>query len=326
MNLRQCEVFRLVVETGSVTEAAGRLHVTQPAVSKLLAQLERDLGFRAFTRERRRLVPTPEGRALYDEVERAFVSLDYLTRFARDLKGLRQGHFVLGAPHGSSSGWLPAVVAGFLRRHPGLSVSLRTMDTPRVAQAVSTGVLDLGIAQFGVAAPQVQRQLLISVEAVCVLPPDHRLVERRIIRPADLRNEAFIAVAPVDRYRVRLDALLDAAVQVRLGRQPVHHGHRDERLVAQIRRPDALLDAEGVPRRVQIDSPLGSTVCALVMEGMGITVVDRLTAEANLHRGIVIRPFAPRIAEDLLLLTPARSPAAITAAFIAELRAHFAIA
>jgi DNA-binding transcriptional LysR family regulator len=131
------------------------------------------------------------------------------------------------------------------------------------------------------------------VEAVCVLPPDHRLVERRIIRPADLRNEAFIAVAPVDRYRVRLDALLDA---------------------------------EGVPRRVQIDSPLGSTVCALVMEGMGITVVDRLTAEANLHRGIVIRPFAPRIAEDLLLLTPARSPAAITAAFIAELRAHFAIA
>jgi len=291
MNLRQCEVFRLVVETGSVTEAAGRLHVTQPAVSKMLTQLERDLGFRAFTRERRRLVPTPEGRALYDEVERAFVSLDYLTRFARDLKGLRQGHIVLGAPHGASGGWLPAVVAGFLRRHPGLSVSLRTMDSPRVAQAVGTGVLDLGIAQFGVAAPQVQRQRLVSVEAVFVLPPDHRLVERRTIRPADLRNETFIALAPVDRYRVRLDALLDA---------------------------------EGVPRRVQIDAPLGSTVCALVMEGMGIALLDRLTAEANLHRGIVIRPFMPRIAEDLMLLTPVRSATAITAAFVAELRGHFA--
>jgi DNA-binding transcriptional LysR family regulator len=290
MNLRQCEVFRLVVETGSVTEAAGRLHVTQPAVSKMLTQLERDLGFRAFTRERRRLVPTPEGRALYDEVERAFVSLDYLTRFARDLKGLRQGHIVLGAPHGASGGWLPAVVAGFLRRHPGLSVSLRTMDSPRVAQAVGTGVLDFGIAQFGVAAPQVQRQRLVSVEAVFVLPPDHRLVERRSIRPADLRNETFIALAPVDRYRVRLDALLDA---------------------------------EGVPRRVQIDAPLGSTVCALVMEGMGIALLDRLTAEANLHRGIVIRPFVPRIAEDLMLLTPVRSATAITAAFVAELRGHF---
>ena len=97
MNLRQCEVFRVVMEAGTVTAAADLLHVSQPAVSKILAQLERDLGFRAFLRVRRRLVPTPEAQALYDEVRRAFVSLDYLTRFARDLKGLRQGRLVLAA-------------------------------------------------------------------------------------------------------------------------------------------------------------------------------------------------------------------------------------
>ncbi len=291
MNLRQFEVFRMVVLTGSVTEAALRLHITQPAVSKMLMQLERDLGFRAFLRERRRLVLTAEGRALFNEVERAFVSLDYLTRFALDLKGLRQGHIVLGAPHGASSGWLPTVISGFLRRHPGLSISLQTMDSTRVAQSVASGYLDLGIIQFEVAMPQVQRERLIAVEAVCVLPPHHPLAARPAIRPADLQDEAFIALAQVDRYRLKLDALLDS---------------------------------EGVTRRIQIDTPLGGTACALVMEGMGVTVVDRLTAEDNLHRGIVIRPFLPRITEDLMVLTPARHAAAvITDAFVAALRTRF---
>lgn len=83
MNLRQCEVFRAVMEAGTVTEAAHRLRISQPAVSKMLAQLERDLGLRVFLRQRRRLVPTPEGRALHQEVQRAFVGLEYLNSFCR---------------------------------------------------------------------------------------------------------------------------------------------------------------------------------------------------------------------------------------------------
>ena len=86
MNLRQCEIFRAVMTTSSITEAADRLGITQPAVSKMLAQIERDLGFPLFLRERRRLVPTPEAQALFKEVERAFLGLEHLTRFARDLK------------------------------------------------------------------------------------------------------------------------------------------------------------------------------------------------------------------------------------------------
>ena len=96
MNLRQCEVFRAVMTASSITEAADRLGITQPAVSKMLAQIERDPGFPLFLREHRRLVPTPEAQALFKEVERAFLGLEHLTRFARDLKGPRQGHLDLG--------------------------------------------------------------------------------------------------------------------------------------------------------------------------------------------------------------------------------------
>ncbi len=291
MNLRQCEVFRVVMETGSVTEAALRLGVTQPAVSKILAQFERDLGFQAFRRERRQLVPSPEARALYNEVERAFVSLDYLTRFARDLKGLRQGHLVIGAPHGASGAWMPSVTAAFLRRYPGLSVSMQTMATLQVAHAVATGHIDLGIVQFEVPAQQVQREKLLSVEAVCVLAPTHPLATRRVIEPRDLDGQSFVALAPVDRYRIKLDALLKA---------------------------------EGVETLTHVEAPLGGAACALVMEGMGVAVIDRLTAEDNRHRGIVIRPFEPRIAEDLMVLTPTRRPRSLACEqFIATLQDWF---
>lgn len=292
MNLRQCEVFRVVMETGSVTAAADRLHVSQPAVSKILAQLEAGLGFRAFLRQRRRLVPTPEAQALYNEVRRAFISLDYLTRFAHDLKTLRQGHLVVAAIHSASGGWLPDVVAGFLRRHPGLSISLQTMDSPRVAQSVAAGHADLGIAQFEVPTDQLRREPLMAVEAVCVVPPNHCLARRRSVRPADLHEAPFIALASVNRFRTKLNAVLEA---------------------------------EGVIPRIQVDTPLASTACALVMEGVGVAVLDRLSAEDNLHRRIVIRPFLPRISEDLLLLSPAARPAsAVAEAFAQALRQRFA--
>ncbi len=286
MNLRQCEVFRAVMEAGTVTAAAGRLRVSQPAVSKMLAQLERDLGLRVFKRERRRLMPTPEARALYQEVRRAFVGLDYLTRFAGDLRDLRQGHLVLAASHATCTFYLPAVVAEFLREHPGLSVSLHTMDSPGIAQAVATGRADLGIAQFEVPAAGVHRERLRSIAAVCVLPRGHALARQPVIRPADLDGQPFIALAAVNPLRKQLEAALEAG---------------------------------GVTPRILIDTPLASTACRLVMEGVGLSVLDRWSAEANLHQAIVIRPFQPAIVEDLVLLMPAEEMISTAATAFAQL-------
>jgi DNA-binding transcriptional LysR family regulator len=291
MNLRQCEVFRAVMEAGSVTAAAERLHVSQPAVSKMLAQLERDLGFRAFLRERRRLVPTAEAQTLYQEVRRAFIGLDYLTRLAGDLRELRRGHLVIAASHATASFYLPGIVAAFLRDHPGLSVSIQTMDSPSIAQAVATGRVDLGIAQFEVAATGLRRERLASVEAVCVVPPGHALARRRIVRAVDLHEQPFIALAAVNRLRARLDTVFAA---------------------------------EGAAPLIRVDTPLASTACGLVMQGVGVCILDRLSAEANLHLGIVIRPFQPVLAEDLVMLSPDRTPmSGVGTAFAALLRSSF---
>ena len=280
MNLRQCEVFRAVMEVGSVTGAAERLHVTQPAVSKMLAQLERELGFSAFLRERRRLVPTPEAQVLYQEVRRAFIGLDQLQRLAGDLRGMRQGRLVVAASYAPASFHLPGVVAGFLAAHPGLSISMQASNSPRTARAVGEGLADLGVVNFAVATPGVRAEVLCGVDAVCVLPPRHALLRRRRVRATDLHGLAFVALAPVNRLRVRLDALLKA---------------------------------QGIVPRIQVDAPLASTVCSLVMHGAGVAVLDRLSAKANLHLGVVLRPFEPNLTQDLLMLVPEGRPMSLAA-------------
>lgn len=292
MNLRQCEVFRAVMELGTVTAAAERLHVTQPAVSKMLAQLERELGFAAFIRRRKRLLPTPEAEALYHEVRRAFLSLDYLTRVAADLRHLRQGQLVIAATHIMGSHYLPEVLAPFLEAHPGLRVSLQSLDSPGTAQAVATGRADLGISQFEVPAPGLRSEVLCTPETVCVLPSDHRLVGEPYVAAEALAGERFIALAAVNPLRAAVDSMLETA--------------------------------GAVPRTV-VDTPLASTACRLVMQGSGISVMDRLSAEANLHLGIVIRPLFPPVSGRLLLLLPDQRPlSVVTQAFADAVRARFA--
>ena len=97
MNLRQIEVFRAVMEAGTVTGAATRLHVSQPAVSKQLRALEEDLGFAVFDRAHGRLIATAEAHALYDQAERVFTGVDQLQRFGRDLNEAKHGHLVVAA-------------------------------------------------------------------------------------------------------------------------------------------------------------------------------------------------------------------------------------
>jgi len=148
------------------------------------------------------------------------------------------------------------------------------MDSPGITQAVATGRADLGIAQFEVPTPGVHSERLRSMEAVCVLPRDHVLSRRKVIRPTDLHGQPFIALAAVNRLRKQLEATLEA---------------------------------HGVAPRILIDTPLASTACRLVMEGVGISVLDSWSAAANLSDAIVVRPFQPAITEDLVLLTPIRS-------------------
>jgi DNA-binding transcriptional LysR family regulator len=168
---------------------------------------------------------------------------------------------------------------------------MMAMDSMRIATGIVAGLLDVGITQFEITEPQVRREKLQSVEAVCVLHPSHRLARRSTIKPKDLQDEPFISLAATDRFRLKLDSLLRA---------------------------------EDISRRMQIETPLANAACAFVMQGMGIAMIDRLSAEDNLYRGIVIKRFSPSIAEGLFLLSPTRRQMSLVAETLAEaIRSRF---
>ena len=113
MNLRHLEAFRAVMLSGSVTHAAQSLNLSQPAVSKMLAELEHQLGFQLFQRSRgSALTVTPEADAFYYEVERSFSGIAALKRVAEDIRNMATGTLRIAALPALAVSFLPRVIAG----------------------------------------------------------------------------------------------------------------------------------------------------------------------------------------------------------------------
>ncbi len=137
LNHRQLEAFRAMIETSSVTEAARRIHVTQPAASRLLSDLEFQIGYPLFTREKMRLIPTSEALALYEEVDRSFIGLNTIAEAAREIGTFRRGSLhVVGMP-ALALGFLPRIIAEFTKDKPDINVALQIHSSPKVVQCVA---------------------------------------------------------------------------------------------------------------------------------------------------------------------------------------------
>lgn len=285
MNSRQVEVFKVIMECGSITRAAAVLHVSQPAVTKSLKLLEHDLGLLLFTRTPKGLVPTSEARALYTEVERTFTGLTYLSQFAQGLRAMKHGRLVVSVIPALSARWLPIVAARFLADYPEASLSFRASSSPYTVQLVGQCHVDLGIAQSRFEDATIERTRIFGMEAVCVMPASHPLTVEDVITPAHLRGENFISLSRQDVIRAQLERLLEEA-------------------------------GVGITRR--IDVAMGVTLFALVNEGVGIGVVDAETASYQSSPNVAIRPFRPLIEMPIYLLRARRKPASVVENKFAE--------
>jgi len=274
MNLRQLHAFRAAMREGSVTHAAEALGVTQPAASSLITKLEDDLGFLLFKRDKGRIVPTPEGRHFYQEVEKILSAVDKATRAAHDIRDLRLGQLRIAAMPGLSLVFLPRVVARFLARRPEVSATLQTRSSIQVKEWIAAQLYDIGIAELPVDDPAIEAKPL-SMDCVCALPEGHPLAAHEVITPA------LIARTPV----------------IALGRDHMTH----------FRLFQAFEEA-GVAWQPKIECQLFAPACNLVAEGLGVAVIDPVTAADHRSHGIVTRPFEPRIPFDVAILYPANQP------------------
>lgn len=272
VNFRQLEAFRAVIECGTVTAASERLFITQPAVTRLIRDLETSIGVNLFERRTGRLVATPEAQILYEEVERSFVGLNHIMQTAADLRRLRIGRLRIAAMPALALGFLPRVIARFHRRHPSTNISLQIRSSVKVAEWLESQQMDLGFATLGQAHPAIEREIFLDAECVAILPEGHRLARKTRLVPRDFAGENFISLGP----------------------------DLDER-----RRIDKVFADAGVERRLLIHSQLSLAICNMVAQGLGVALVEPVTAAECLGGGIVARPFSPPIAFRFTLLFPA---------------------
>ncbi len=271
LNPRQLEAFRAVMLTGGVTAAAELMHVTQPAVSRLIGDLEHATGLKLFERRGARVHPTREASSLYHEVERSFVGLDRIAKAVEDLKGRRAGVLRIAALPALAGGFLPRYVARFLEPRPKLDVEIFGHTSAAVVERVASGHCEIGYAQAPIEHATLEGRRMPSVEAVAVMPENHRLAAKALLEPQDFANEAFISLGKSTLLRYRIDAVF--------------------------------ADRE-VPRRLQVETPLSMIACALVSGGAGLSIVEPFTAAEYANRGLAVRPFSPAIGMEMTLLTP----------------------
>lgn len=258
MNLRHMEVFRAVMLTGSVNGAAELLHVSQPAVSKLLAHAARQAGLTLFERVKGRLVPTPEAQQLYEEVEHLWRGVERVRDVSRALAQPETGTLRL-AVSASLAAWLaPRAVALLYERFPLLKSRIEVLVPSIMVDALLDHSADLAVGLLPNEHPNIVAVKSYPCGLACVMREDHALARRAAITASDLRGQRVITSPAGTPY--------GRSLQRAYGRS-----------ASQL--------------RLDIEVRSATTACWFAQAGAGIAVVDRAAVAGPSLSGLAVRPF-----------------------------------
>ncbi len=289
LSFRQLQTFVQVMRTGSVSEAGRALGRTQPAVSAMIAGLEREVGFQLFERERGRLVPKPEAHYFLEEAEFLLERLTRSTRTLQDIGNLEKGKLRIACNPAASSFFMPRVLANFLRDKPDIEASLMMRSSPVVTDWIASQQYDIGFAE----TPEPRRTIISEVFAlpgVCAVPKDDPLARKKVITPADLDGKPMAM-------------LFD-----------------DHSISEQTRKA---FNEAGARLNKRFELRTFLPALQLVSEGLCYTICEGLSAISHQEsfgdqNSLVFRPFKPECFLNMSLLTPANRPLSLLVESFAE--------
>lgn len=288
-SFRQLEALVAVLETGSVTRAAERMHVSQPAISRLIASLEADVGYPMFRRAGGRIVPTAEAALLREEIQGALSAVDRVSRRALQLGSLTHGQLTVCAFPLFAATTLPQLLSRFHATHPEIPIVLNGMSFHRLLETVATQRADFAISELPPHANGIVAEHLCRYQAVCIVRPDHPFAALSRVPLTAFAQEHFILL-----------------------------GEEDERQPAVSRAFQNL----AIELQYPIEVSLAASACAWVATAGGCSVVDPFSAGE--WRGQLVRVKTdPPIWFDLWVLRPENKPLSrVASAFLSLLREH----
>lgn len=271
---RQYQAFHAIIETGTVTGAAEALGISQPGISNLIAQLERQTKLKLFERQRGRLIPTPEAAVLFQEVDTVVRGLDHVTQAVVDLQNQKAGQVQVATSHAMAFGFMPGVIAAFLEGRPNLTIAFQSQYSSKIQEWVSAGLFEIGICEVPLRHDGLDRRDF-SFAVQCVVPETSHLARFDALTPELLSDEPFIVMGADHMVTARTREAFQAA---------------------------------GARLRIRGHTDLFRNALNLVKQGLGVALVDPFTLSSDDGKGYAVRPFAPLILLDMIVVTARGRP------------------
>lgn len=203
--------FLKVVEVGSFTKAAELLGYTQPALSQMIASLEKELSVKLLCRSRYGVTLTPEGDRLYPSIQSTVLQYEAMRRQADEICSLESGLIRIGTVSSVSCHWLPKIIRSFWQKHPNIQIVLHQGDYTSICEWVRTGEVDFGFVNPN-AVKGLETTVIKSGDFCAVLPKNHPLAKKQSLVLGDFADEPFLLLEE-GAYSEPLEAFRAASIE-----------------------------------------------------------------------------------------------------------------
>jgi DNA-binding transcriptional LysR family regulator len=275
-DLRQMESFAAVMSTGSITAAARLTGRSQPAVTRLVQELEADVGFSLLHRSGPRITPTPNGVRFHRDVERALLCFDQMRARADAIMQGEAAPMAIAAIPALATGLIPAALARLGAALPN-EVQLQSASAEIVVQSVLGGRAEIGFTSLPFDHPGLQTHWIGEAPCVALLAADDPLAKAATLKLAALADRRLLTMANPFRLRGRVQQVLDAA---------------------------------GIVPLAIMATNTSLSAAAMVRAGLGVAVVEPATAYGAPLDGVVVRPLDAIIPFLWGVVTPSGQPLA----------------
>ena len=255
---RRLQVFHTVARLLSFTKAAESLHMTQPAVTFQVRQLEEYFNTRLFDRTHNRISLTAAGERVYEYAAQIFDLYAKMDNAVRDMTGEISGVLIIGASTTIAEYMLPALLGNFKKKYPDVNVHLKVSNSDGIVSMVENNDIDLGVVE----APVLNKNLVVENcrhdRLVAIVPPQHELATSQTVRLKQLLEHAYIAREEGS------------------GTREVIHEY--------------LVNAGLKPADIHVAMELGSpeAIKGAVEAGMGVSIVSEVTIHKELQLGTLV--------------------------------------
>lgn len=287
VSIKQLKAFVAVAQAQSFAEACVAVHLSQPALSIAIKNLEDAVGGRLLTRTTRTLALTPEGEAFYPIAQRLMADWDGALLDLHNLFAMRRGRLSIAAMPSFASNQLPHVLQLYRDRYPNLDITVQDVVAENVVDMVRKGRVEIGVTFDPDESDDLAFMPLFSDKFVAVLPRDHPLLEEQQLSWSSLKNVSFLTLQRPSSIRKLIEDTLEAS---------------------------------GINLPVELEAHQLATIGRMVAIGLGVSAVPALCIAQMEEMGAICRPLInPSVSRRVGIVTRRRYPLSTAAEAMVEI-------